>query len=356
MVLPAIIYNMIDFKYYYNGYKTLTHNALYNFIIGNRGGGKSFWAKYWAINDFLKNGSEFIYLRRYSKELKTIKNFFNDVAEFFPNVIFQVKGRTFLINEQKAGECLILATSKIEKSNSYPLVNKIIFDEFIIDKGVYRYLPNEVEYFLELYETVARTREVKTFFLANAITQTNPYFLYFNIELPYNKTVQTFYNNGSGSFVKKKNKENADVLIELVANADYIKMKNKTRFGQLITGTNYSAYAVENTFLRDSETFIQKKGINARYSFKLIYKDSVLGVWVDYTEGYYILSDDIDPKTKTSYAMTTPQHNPNTLLVTNIGKNILLKSFFDAFKQGNVRFESINLKNVFYELLKIVNL
>lgn len=347
---------MIDFKYYYNGYQTLTHNSLYNFIIGNRGGGKSFWAKYWAINDFIKNGHEFIYLRRYSKELKTIKNYFSDVAEFFPNHSFDIKGRNFIIDEQKAGECLVLATSKIEKSSSFPKVNKIIFDEFIIDKGVYHYLPNEVEYFLEFYETVARTREVKTFFLANAITQTNPYFLYFDIELPYNKTVQTFYNNGKGKFSKRKNKESPDVLIELVANKDFIEMKNSTRFGQLVSGTKFGSYAIDNNFLRDKQAFIEKKGANARYSFKMIYNQNIMGVWVDYVGGCFFVSDDTDPKSKVVFAFTTPEHEPNTLLITTISKNILLKNFFDTFKNGGVRFETMNIKNVFYEMLKYIHI
>ena len=235
-------------------------------------------------------------------------------------------------------------------------MNKIIFDEFIIDKGVYHYLPNEVEYFLEFYETVARTREVKTFFLANAITQTNPYFLYFDIELPYNKTVQTFYNNGKGRFTKRKTKDSANVLIELVANKDYIEMKNNTRFGQLITGTNYSGYAIENNFLRDKKSFLEKKGADARYSFKMIYNNSSLGVWVDYNQGCYYISEDFDPKTKTAYAFTTEEHEPNTLLITTINKNILLKNLFDTFKNGGVRFENMSIKNIFYELIKYIHI
>lgn len=68
---------------FYDGYKTLTYNALFNFIIGNRGSGKTYWAKRWAINDFIKKGEQFIYLRRYKTELRTIKNFFADISEEF---------------------------------------------------------------------------------------------------------------------------------------------------------------------------------------------------------------------------------------------------------------------------------
>ena len=346
----------MDFGYFYNPYKTLSYNALFNFIIGNRGGGKTFAFKYYAISDFLKTGKQFIYLRRYQNELKTVKTFFTDIAQFFPDTELKVKGKTFFVNDEIAGYCNALSTSKIEKSSTFPLVNKIGFDEFIIDKGVYHYLPNEIEYFLEFYETIARTREIKVFFMANAITQTNPYFLYFNIELPYNKLVQAFYNDGKGKFSKRKTQDNPDILIELVNNPDYITMKANTRFGKLVTGTKYFAYAVNNEFLRDSKDFIAKKTEAANHKFTLNYMKYSIGVWIDYNRGVYYLSKDVDPYTQISYAFTTNEHKANTLLISSIKKSALLYPFFENFKIGNVRFESMDIKNVFYELIKIVNI
>ena len=347
---------MIDFGFYYNIFNTLTFNALFNFIIGNRGGGKSFSFKYLAIHDFLKTGSQFIYLRRYQNELKKVKTWFTDIAEFFPETKFEVKGKTFLINGSIAGYSMPLSTSKIEKSTAFPLVNKIGFDEFIIDKGVYHYLPNEIDYFLEFYETIARTREVKVFFMANAITQTNPYFLYFNIELPYNKEIQTFFNDGSGRFSKKRNKEKPDLLIQLVNDPRYIDMKQKTRFGQLIKGTDYSGYAIENNFLRDSKEFIQKKTESAKHKFIIEYKAQIIGVWIDYIAGLYFVSQDIDPSNEIRYVFTTQDHKINTLLISRISKSPLLKPFFDGFRDGYVRFESMDVKNVMYELMKQINM
>lgn len=341
---------------FYDYAHTLSYNALFNFIIGNRGGGKTFGFKKYAIEDYLKKEKQFIYLRRYVKELKTLKNFWQDIAPFYPDLDLGVKGRTFYINGKVAGFSQSLSTSKIEKSSTFPNVNKIGFDEFIIDKGVYHYLPNEIEYFLEFYETIARTRDVKVLFLANAITQTNPYFLYFNIELPYNKNIQTFFNDGTGKFTKKRTKENPDILIEMVANQDFIDMKNKTRFGQLVKGTNYSAYAISNEFLRDSNEFIARKNKNAQHKFIINYHGKELGIWVDYTEGKYYVSNDKDPFCKLVYAFTTPEHNANTLLISSIKKSPLLYPFFENFKIGNVRFESMDIKNVFYELIKIVNI
>ena len=64
---------------FYNGYQTITHNAVFNMIIGPRGYGKSFWAKEWAIKDFIKRGNQFMYVRRYNSDLKEIFKFFDDI-------------------------------------------------------------------------------------------------------------------------------------------------------------------------------------------------------------------------------------------------------------------------------------
>ena len=59
----------MDTSIYYDISDTLTHNALYNFIIGERGCGKTYSSKKFAIRRFLKTGEQFIYLRRYKSEL-----------------------------------------------------------------------------------------------------------------------------------------------------------------------------------------------------------------------------------------------------------------------------------------------
>ena len=345
---------MLDFSTYYNGNNTLTYNALFNFIIGNRGGGKSFWGKYWAIRDFLRTGAQFVYLRRYKDELKKIKTYFSDIAEFFPEASFEVKGKDFYINEKLAGTAMSLSTSKIEKSNSFPKVNKIIFDEFILDKGVHRYLTGEVDYFLEFYETIARTRDnVRVFFFSNAITQTNPYFLFFKIELPYGKNVQTFYNDGSGNYTKRKTKKFPDLLIELVANEKYIEKKSKTRFGGLIAGTDFAEYAINNSFLRDRDDFLKKKTLSSEYRYSITFKGEVLGVWLDPKEGYYYISRDRDPSNSFNYSIKRDDHSINTMLLNQ--RSTMLNHLLDNFKGGNVRFEDMNVKNVFYDILRVFN-
>ena len=82
-----------------------------------------------------------------------------------------------LIDKEPFIYFVALSTSRQLKSNNYPTVNKIVYDEFIIDKGRITYIKNEPEVFLDLFETVARLRDnVRAVFLANSVTVVNPYF------------------------------------------------------------------------------------------------------------------------------------------------------------------------------------
>jgi hypothetical protein len=332
---------------YYNGNEALTHNKLFNFIVGNRGSGKTFWSKEWAIKDFIKNKNQFVYLRRYKEELKAKSKFFDDINYKFPDIEFKIKGQNILINDEIAGTFMSLSTAKINKSNAYPNVNKIIFDEFILDKGYYHYIPDEVVNFLELYETISRMRidsetmkeinPVRVFFLSNAITVSNPYFLYFNMRVNPDKKFQHFKD---------------DLLVELVANRDFIEMKKKTRFGKLISGTSYGDYAIENSFYRDDKTFIEKKTGNSRHYFTFKYYDRYYHVWLDVREGKFFISKDKDPAVESCYCLTQSDHSPNTFL-TKGSKDYRLKLFLENYKMGNVYYEDINLKNVTFEIIKL---
>lgn len=327
---------------YYDGKKALSYNCLFNFVVGNRGGGKTFWSKEWAIRDFLKTGNQFVYLRRYDTEFTEGKKekFFDDILYKFPEHKFKVKGYVAYIDDKVAGYFLALSKAKIEKSVAYPDVNKIIFDEFIIDrKSVYHYLRDEVIEFLECYETIARMRDVRVFFLSNAISITNPYFLYFDI-IPDDKRKHNI----------QKIKE--DILLELVMNKSFIEEKQKTRFGKLIKGTKYGDYAVENIFLRDDSTFIGKKTGTAKYYFTFKYMGNKYGVWIDYNTGKFYVSNNIDNSCKYIYSITMEDHSINTMLVK--GKNSpILKNFTENYKMGNVIFENQNIKNITYEIIKL---
>ena len=177
--------------------KPLSYNALLTYIITERGLGKSYGAKKFVAKRFIKKGSQFVYLRRYKTELKEAMTK-NGNPIFFDNIKndpdlkghkLSNKNDTMYIDDKLAGFAIPLSIANILKSSSYEKVDTIIFDEFLIDKGSYHYLQNEVTQLLDVIETVARLRDIRVIFLGNAISITNPYFTYFNLSLPYNSEV-----------------------------------------------------------------------------------------------------------------------------------------------------------------------
>ncbi len=180
---------------YYDYTKILSYNAFINFLIGERGVGKTYGASKFVTKQFINKGEEFVYIRRYKSELaKSVPEFFKALInnDEFPNHKLSTKGNKFIIDDHVAGYSFSLSTAQSLKSTNFPKVKTIIFDEFIIEEGQNHYIKNEVENFLGMIESISRMRDVRIFMLANAVTITNPYFIYFDINLPYNTDIKTY--------------------------------------------------------------------------------------------------------------------------------------------------------------------
>ena len=123
-----------------------------------------------------------------------------------------------------------------------------------------------VEIFLGLIETIARMRDVKIFMLGNAVTQFNPYFMFFNLTLPYNNDIKTF--------------KDGLILVQYMNNEEYRKTKKESKFGKLVSGTEYEDYAINNSFRLENNDFISKKyastGGHQLYKITEIHKDGTL--------------------------------------------------------------------------------
>lgn len=325
---------------YYNYNKVISYNALLNILIGSRGVGKTFGASELVVKDFIKNGNEFVYLRRYKTELsKSMSKFFKALIQEnkFPDDKLDVKGNTFYINDNVAGYGVTLSTAQQLKSSNFPKVKTIIFDEFLIESGQGHYLKNEVDIFLGLIETISRMRNVRVFMLANAVTEANPYFLYFDLTLPYNNDIRTF--------------KNGLILLQYMNNPEYIEAKKKTRFGKLVSGTDYEDYAINNNFADNNSMFIEHKSGNSKFSFSFIYKDNRYGVWIDYNNSKIYVSNDFI-ENGFVFATTTDDHKPNTLLYS-IAKNYnCWNVFIKNYKLGNVYFENNKIKNLCKDIIK----
>ena len=352
----------IDRSIFWDINRTLTYNILINFILGNRGGGKSYGAKKRAIDNFIKKKEQFGYIRRYKDDLKQpLEQFFTDIQWEYPDYEFKTVGTKLYCRLKPADEkqkwtdddiCgygFILATASNKKSISFPKITMLIFDEFLLDKGHVHYLPNEPEKLLNLYETIARPGtghpRVVLFLLANAISITNPYFLYWDLKMPTRAD-----KNGKYIWLHPTR----PILVEDVRNEKFIDKKKNTEFGKLVDGTTYADYSIENKFLLDNNTFVEKKSGKAKYYFTFIYKERHFGVWIDYTDGKMWVSEDIDPSYLLCYSLTTKDHQPNTLFFKTKGRAGHFKAFVENYKMGNVYFESINIKNMCYEVIQMV--
>ena len=351
----------IDTSMFWNLRRTLTHNMLINIIVGNRGGGKSFGAKEYAIDNFIKKGEQFGYIRRYKDDLKEpMMRFFDDIAYKYPDYEFHTDTKYFYIRLKPEGEKVkwtekdiagfgfTLSTANNRKSISYPNVTTLIYDEFLIDKGSQRYLPNEPVALLNLYETVSRPGtghpRVLLFMLANALTVTNPYFLYWDLKMP-NK------QDKNGKWIWKH--PTRPILVEDVRNDKFIDSKRNSEFGRLVEGTSYGEYSIDNKFLLDDDTFVERKSPHSKYWCTLVYKDSTMGIWIDVGEGKMYVSTSIDPSYPLVYSVTMQDHSPNTMLLKNRSRNQHFRIFLEQYQLGNVRFENMNIKNMCYEILKM---
>lgn len=335
---------------YYDINTTLSHNALFNFVCGDRGMGKTFAWKRYALNRFLKHGEQFIYMRRYDTELRTCRKFWDDLLEFYPAYELSYDKGCFLVDGQIAGYTACLSKQKSYKSTPFPNVYTIIFDEFLIDKGTIRYLNNEVTEFLEAYNTIDRPvtraelgkKDAIVGFLANAISMMNPYFLYWELREPRNG--KDFFKCKSG-----------EVLLHMPVNCDFREAAKKTRFGKIIAGSEYESYAVESRFLRDnSDTFIGKLDGDCTYFCTIKYLGESYGVWRGTKADTFWIGCKVDNNCKRIYAFTLEDHSVNTEISKNFKHDVRLQSVYDAFVKARVMFEDKRVQAQFMNAFRKV--
>lgn len=174
---------------FYRMDKILKFNCQYNFIYGGRASGKSYAMAEHLLDDYLKNGHEFVRLLRSYSYAKGIENYFAEVISNNPDKYEGIEvtfdRMNYYINGSPFGHCISLTTEQTTKSNQYPLVYNLLFEEFVA-ASVYDYAdcsPEiELAHFKSVLSTVFRHREGKVWLVGNNMAVSNPYFDYFKIE------------------------------------------------------------------------------------------------------------------------------------------------------------------------------
>jgi len=336
---------------YYSFNRILSYNATYNCIVGGRGLGKTFGAKKKAIQDYIKKGEQFIYLRRYSKELANARaTFFADIAHHFPKHIFRVNGGEAQIAPadaldakgkatwQTIGYFVALSTGQSQKSRSFERVTKIIFDEFIIEKGAIHYLPDETTIFNNFYNTVDRWQDkTKVFFLANSVSIMNPYFIKWEIE------PDTADSNGIIT------KMDGFIAAHFPDSKMFAMSVFQTKFGKFIKDSDeeYADYAVGNQFADNGDGLINPKDPKSRYNFSIETKNGTFSVWYNIFTREYTIQEKL-PKQQIMFTLMPEKMGENKTLLVYSDK--LMQQLRAGFKQARVTFDKPSTRNVFTQI------
>lgn len=204
-------------------------------IIGGRGVGKTFNVIGESLDDLFFNNESMIYLRRLGVEVDELEKQ-NFITEKLLKVYFKERFSNYNFDESRQimrftideviheirvirnkiffdNRCIIyfLALSRAGhvKSNNYPNIKYLVFDEVIIDRSISpnaRYIRNEFTVLLNLIETVKRERkDFYLFMLSNVGENFNPVFAGLGYYLTHED-------------IKKGFIEKSDYCIELVEN------------------------------------------------------------------------------------------------------------------------------------------
>ncbi|MBO7308556.1 MAG: phage DNA encapsidation protein [Kiritimatiellae bacterium] len=333
---------MLHDNIHYDMRKARSYNCSFNLIVGPRGPGKTFELTQYVVEDFIKRGAQFKWVRRYPKEIKAVRgSFFDDMIKLnvFPDHELKMTGNKAMIDGKLAGKIIALSTGDDEKSTPTPEVNTIVFDEFILEPGFRHYIPNEVHTFLNLVNSTVRLRSGwSVWMLANAVTMANPYFDYWGVRLPYGKSISRFA---------------PDKLIEYVQNDAFEAAAASSQFGQAVAGTEYADYAVKNRFFLDNDTFIERKTATSKYYFTIRFHGKEYGIYADFETGILYVSQDADRTFPVRFALTDDDHNPNTLIVRG-RRNPYITALINCYAAGALRFDNARVKGAMLKAIALL--
>lgn len=345
---------------FYDWEKTLSYDADVTMVVGARGLGKTYGIRTQCIRDWLRDGSRFVECTRFKNELSGVSDgYFNRVGKQFPKLAFRTDARYAYVSEEKdkvengkriwhvIGYFAALSDEQSLKKRTYDKVRRIILDEAIIERSdrYHNYLPNEYVKLANLVDTVSRERgDVKTvkprvYLLGNALDLANPYFAAYRVST----------NMQYGYFWYK----NKTFLLHYVKSSDYAHEKlTGTVAGRMLAGTEAGEVAAANEFITDSMEFVEPKPRAAKFMFGIVVNGLRFGVWLDSNEGLYHITSTI-PKIKGRpiYSLTASDSSVNYVMARRAEP--VMKSFSELWYLGLVRYETVQVKTDFKEVLAL---
>lgn len=331
-----------NFKKYWNVNRMFSFNGINVYlIIGGRGIGKTTGLNIWSINNFIKQGNEFLYVRRFINELKKTKTMLDPLV----NKV-QVRGLSHGLFQWEIGKTRIaygaaLTAQQTFKSGvDFSKVNTMIFDEAILPRGgSYRYLDNEIEMLFELISTVFRDRkDYKIFILGNNADIFNPYFEYFNIP----KFERSYVDIDRGLYC------------ELATNsAELLESEKETPLYKLTKGTQYFDYHYNNAVLSLEKCNVGVKPINATLICRMVLNDITLNIYRTGIAKMFVEFRDKVIKDRFTYVFME-NNEPNYHYIKSYRSEDISKFISTVFYTDGATFESDKAYTMFKMIFETV--
>ena len=329
---------------WYNAQQLLSYKRLYNMIVGVRGHGKTYDSSKRCLDLALKEKKlTFVVLVRYIEDILAIKDgWWSIVEHLYPNYRFSSKRRliyatnittneTFVI-----GEFVAINEYMRVKKTPRPYVKLIFFDEFLNEEN--DYLNDEISKFMSVCDSIIRNRDdVRVLMVSNTITLINPYFSYFGI------------NKLNGRFTKGLHNS----IVEFTDSEEFIKFREKTKFGSTIVGTDYGNYALSGAFMLDDMTNVNENPPTKtkHYLFNIVLNENNIEVSLMNGLLYFSKSNDYTRRSYTPYV-----ENAKTYHSTYVEKSFrYFKMIQKYFMQNRVMYQNLIIKNAIIEFMQYLN-
>ena len=339
---------------FYSPIKLISTNKPYLFSLGVRSSGKSTGWLIHLLREFMRDGKQFIYLRRDKEELDaTAEHAFdnavliynsyykdNDKGGKFPQIeSFEYRKQTYTINGNVAGYGMSLSTQ--QKAKSLPLsgVWWILYDEFLISKAGGRYLGGkdnlfkECEALMSLFITVDRgiskpfRNELRCVCIGNNETYMSPIFMRMGIDKYLTKESKFINPKDTGWALEQTFAVNA--------------LKDSKQSNAYLLSSDYNRQYSFGGGVFD-ETFIGKPDCAIYPMCNVKYNDNMYGLAQTADGGMFVSCKPYN--VSVTLALTGPDHAPNYQLCKEWRNSYFLVSLRDSIQRGRIWYETQRCK------------
>lgn len=328
------------------------------FVVGARGVGKTYGLRKQAVKDWQKDGSRFVEICRYQKDVPTVAGgYFAKFEEKreFPQLVFKVQGNQAFAAKRPAdggtpewdviGYFVALTDKQILKRVTFAKVKRLIFDEAVLDRHdrYHKYLPNEYADLANVLSSILREEpgkptKGKLYLLGNSCDLLCPYFQNLGINEPP-RFGYTFYKRKS-------------VLLHYVEPWDSEERRSSTLVGRMLADHEEANTMFCNEFTNGGNEYVEERPNNAIYDNALTYRGHTFAFWEARKTGIWYVTERIPRGQSNVIALTMAD---NTIDYTLLPKASEYARFLrNLFYSDCLRFETPALREKFYDVMQFL--